>query len=68
MEQEHQERAAGTHQGLEEMAQERVYPCPPWEGPPSVLLTGPPLACSRKATVEETFGATEGQEASVADP
>lgn len=85
MEQQRQERAVGTHQGLEEMAQGRVYPCPPWEGPPwegppweglpwegppweGPPWEGPPLACSQKATVEETFVATEAQEASVADP
>lgn len=70
VEQQPQELAEGTPQGLEEMAQGRVYPCPPWEGPPweGPPWEGPPLACSRKATVEETFGATEGREASVADP
>lgn len=52
--QQHRDRAAGNHQGLEERARGRDYPCPPWEGPPwegppwegpsSVLLAGPPLA------------------------
>lgn len=68
VERQHQERAVRTHQDLEEVAQGRVYPCLPWEAPPweAPPWEGPP--CSQKATVEETSGATEGQEASVADP
>lgn len=62
------DRDAGNHQGLEEMAQGRVYPCPPREAPSSVLLVGPPLACSLRATAEEECGVTVGQEASVVDP